>query len=172
MNARGAALVLLGVAACAQTIGCKRRVDEGSPRPAASVLPVDHQPGGLARGKLVAFDVPLPEGFHFESTFQTIVTATGAASPKHVVEYLQPKLGEGKLLLEPKRSVFDHVRVLTNPKRILVITVGYASDGQSTKLTLEDVTPPPAPTTTNPDDIKRAAGLGPDGKLLQKEKLE
>jgi hypothetical protein len=151
------------------------------PAPAASEVvkaPVDHlAPNELLEGSERAFGLVLPRGVRVDKPFNDIVYASGQVPLEGVKQYIRTRVRDGKMIegdfSHQDVTTFDHVRVPINPDRELVIVVHpVLGTVGMTRLEIRDVTPVPAPKL--PDDRARwaAAGLKPNGQVLDPTKLQ
>jgi hypothetical protein len=144
---------------------------------AATQAPVDHlAPNELLEGDAKAFGLTLPRGMSVDHAFDDVVFASGTASMPAVVAYVRAHVREGKVIKptwqEPNRTTFDHVRVPAMPDKELVIYVQPAKGRvATTNVEVHDVTPQKAANL--PDETARwaAAGLKPNGQVLDPTQL-
>ena len=144
----------------------------------AAAPPVDHlAPGELIAGSEQAFGITLPRDVHVENRFPGLVYVRGQVPFQSLVDYFSARVEQGGLQLYPTRATFEQVRpkgAMTPELRIEVVTSGTGS----VLAELEDVTPPPPRPPGPPPDPKDEAarwkhlGLTPEGRVLDKKRLE
>ena len=152
---------------------CHRDQDDVTPTPTAtpSVAPVDHlAPGELLEGKESAFGVVLPREMSIARQFVDVAYAEGAPNEDAVSKYFSTRLQGGKVTTAEGTATFDGVHVASAPDVPLRIDVAVANDGplagRGTKVTIRNLTAPKQPDLPSEEDRWKAAGLTPDGKLL------
>ena len=157
--------------------GCRTDHSEEQARadapPPALPAPLDHLPEGkLAAGKEKAFALPLPHAMKVVRRFETSVIAAGEASPESIADFVRLQVKDGQAVVSPSGTRFERVRVPSEPDRLLSIAIESDPEG-ATKITINDVTPIKeerlAPT---PQERMKAAGLTPDGRILDPKHFE
>ncbi len=151
--------------------GCHRGAGGGAPAPSASATVDRLAPGELVDGPFRAFELKLPAGMQIREAFTSVVYASGPVDARQLANYLRAQVKGGSVNVGAAATVFDHVTVPANAKRILRLRVDAVGQGHAARLEVRDVTPPVLPPA--PDDAERwrRAGLSPDGKLLDPSHL-
>ncbi len=158
-------------------LGCRenREAERVTPDAAsiAAKAPLDHVPNGeLAAGSEKAFALPLPYNMKVIRRFEKSVVATGRATPEELAAFVRTRVRDGQAIVTTTGTRFERVKVPSDPERVLSITVDINSD-ESTRLAVDDVTPVKeerlAPT---PQERMKAAGLTPDGRILDPKHFE
>lgn len=157
-------------------VGCHKdeTSDEvGTTTPAAgdSSAPVDHlAPGELVEGTEKIFGVLLPRELVLERQFVDVGYASGEPGQAAVATYFSTRVQGGKVKTGDRGAIFDSVHTAADPNRILRIEIATASDGQfsgrGSRVTIRDITPPKLPDQPDEEARWKAAGLKPDGTLL------
>lgn len=167
--------IALAFVALAALAACHRDDDphDQAPAPTAapSLAPVDHlAPGELLEGKEGAFGVMLPRGMTIERQFVDVAYAYGEPSEAAVAKYFSTRVQGGKVTTGDGAATFDGVHTAAAPDTPLRIEVAVANDGplagRGSKVTIRNVTAPKQPDLPTEADRWKAAGLTPDGKLL------
>ncbi len=166
------ALLLLGcsLAACHKAAPVQQT---GQAVASASAVPVDHlAPGELLEGKERAFGLPLPRNINVKHRFVDVVYASDPATPDALANYVRARVREGKVTAGATQTVFDRVKVPAQPDKEITIYVRAASGGNGSELEIHDVTPVQAPQLPDEAARWRAAGLKPNGQVLDPQHLE
>ncbi|MEO7112905.1 MAG: hypothetical protein ABI183_20855 [Polyangiaceae bacterium] len=161
--------------------GCHK--DEASddlaptPNAIASVAPVDHlAPGELVEGSEKMFGVPLPRELVVERQFVDVGYASGEPGRAAVARYFSTRVQGGKVTTGDRGAIFDSVHAAADPNRLLRIEVTTANDGpfagRGSQVTIRDITAPKLPDEPNEEARWKAAGLKPDGTLLDPQHLK
>jgi len=148
------------------------------PSSSPSAVPIDHlAPSELLEGDAKAFGLVLPRGVRVDNAFVDVVFASGPVSRDAMVSYIRTRVREGKLIppsfATAQRSTFDHVRIPAMPDKEFVVYVEPAVGAVGmTKIEVHDITPGKAANL--PDEAARwaAAGLKPNGQLLDPTHLQ
>ncbi len=168
----GSAL-FLGVLA----IGCHHdeTTEETAPLTVPSApAPVDHlAPGELVEGPQKIFGVAIPRELAIERQFVDVGYASGEPPQAAVASYFSTRVQGGKVTTGDRGAIFDAVHTAADPKRTLRIEVATANDGpyagRGSHVTIRDITAVPQPDLPDEDARWKAAGLKPDGTLLDPE---
>jgi hypothetical protein len=141
-------------------------------RAAPSSKPLDRlAPGELAAGTDRAFSLTLPEKLKVVRRVGTTVYARGTAKPADVATFVRERVVASHVELEKNRTVFPNVTVRgADPARRYRIEV--LADGAQTELIVRDVTPVPMPPGLSEEERWKRAGLAPNGRVLNVEKLD
>lgn len=162
-------------------VGCHKdeSSDEGAPtaNASASVTPVDHlAPGELVEGTEKMFGVTLPRELVAERQFVDVGYASGEPGQAAVATYFSTRVQGGKVTTGDRGAIFDSVHAAADANRVLRIEVKTATDGpfagRGSQVTIRDITAPKLPDEPNEDARWKAAGLKPDGTLLDPQHLK
>jgi hypothetical protein len=137
------------------------------------VLPLDHlAEGELAPGKLEVHGFPVPRGMEIESRLTDRVYVRGRVSPEALANYVREHVAVSHVEIGAARTVFPMAHIKNGPTD-RYFTLEVFADGPSTRLVIKDTTPPPPPLPGLTDAERwRAAGLTPEGRPLDPQKLE
>jgi hypothetical protein len=181
-NLRVIRVVLAGALACAFSIGCHKdeTTDESDPTPiaaSASVAPIDHlAPGELVEGPEKIFGVPLPRELPLERQFVDVGYASGEPPQTAVAKFFSTRVEGGKVTTGDRGSIFESVHTTADANRVLRIEVATANDGpfagRGSRVTIRDITAPKLPDQPDEESRWKAAGLKPDGTLLDPQHLK
>ena len=157
-------------------VACGKKNDAPSANvlapPPTPVVPADHlAPTELVEGKVSALGLILPCDLQLEASIAGLVIANGDLSPEAVANYVRARVTEGTVTVGSIDTRFEGVKVISEPTRALSIRIGPGR-GYRCSLQMRDVTPPELPTFNNDADRWRAAGMTPDGRLIDKQKLQ
>ena len=174
---RDLAWLLLGV--CSLLGGCSRKHPPPSPAAGtsaasrASALPLDHlAPDELAPGASEVYGFAVPRGMEVESRLLDRAYVSGHVSPEALANYVREQVIVSHVEIGAARTVFPMARIKAGPAD-RVFNLEVLPDGPKTRLVIKDVTPPPPPPPGMTDAERwRAAGLTPDGRPLEPQKLE
>jgi hypothetical protein len=164
--ATGWALVI-----AASLLSCHRPTSGAAPAASASAAPDHLAPGELVEGPLRALDLRLPVGMQVREAFTSVVYAWGPVDPMQLANYVRGHVKGGSISVGAAATVFDHVTVPANPKRLLRVRVETAGVGRSAQLEVRDVTPPPQAPAADEAERWRRIGMTPDGKLIDPSHL-
>jgi hypothetical protein len=174
-------LALLRFASLAFLLACRKdaAVTVITPVASASVsaTPVDHlATNELLEGDAKAFGITLPRGVHVDNAFADAVFASGQVPTAAVANYIRTHVREGKMIqpdFTTDRTTFDHVRVPAMPDKQLVVYVEPARGAvATTRIEVHDVTPAKAAVLPNEAARWAAAGLKPNGQVLDTAHLQ
>jgi hypothetical protein len=97
---------------------------------------------------------------------------SGRVSPEALANYVREQVVVSHVEIGAARTVFPMARIKGGPRDRL-FTLEVLPDGPKTRLVIKDTTPPPPPPPGMTDAERwRAAGLTPDGRPLDPQKLE
>ena len=174
---RDSARLLLGLCSLLGSVGaCKRAqpsVGAAVAPSASAALPLDHlAPDELAPGKVEVYGFPVPRGMEVESHLADRAYVSGRVSPEALANYVREQVIVSHVEIGAARTVFPMARIKAGPPD-RVFTLEVLPDGPKTRLVIKDTTPPPPPPPGMTDAERwRAAGLTPDGRPLDPQKLE
>jgi hypothetical protein len=173
---RDSARLLLGLCSLLGSLGgCKRaQPSVTATAPSASAAPpLDHlAPDELAPGKVEVYGFPVPRGMEVESHLADRAYVSGRVSPEALANYVREQVVVSHVEIGAARTVFPMARIKAGPPD-RVFTLEVLPDGPKTRLVIKDTTPPPPPPPGLTDAERwRAAGLTPDGRPLDPQKLE
>jgi hypothetical protein len=144
--------------------------DGGSRRP-ADHLTADEAPQGTAK----AFALPLPRASSVSVRFPTSIHVQSTLAPETLANYVRARVKSGRVLVGATMTRFEDVIVPAEPTRHLTIEIrrGTPLSGTRSEMVVTDVTPPPPPAPNESEaDLRRKAGLTPDGKLLDPKHMQ
>jgi hypothetical protein len=165
-------VALVAAAGCGKgatsSAGATVAVDAEAPVAVASTpdVPADHlAPGELVEGNEQAFGLTLPRGMLVEQRLPGVVTVSGPVGVPPLITYLRAHLVGGAMTKKENATSFDHVKLIGHadgPELEIYITRLPA------RTMMQVLQPAPVPPSTLPDEASRwrAAGLTPEGKLL------
>jgi hypothetical protein len=163
--------VILAAAALALAAsGCRKRepVELSIPAPSArpsAQAPVDHLlPGELAEGSEKAFGLPLPRLVTVRGRFSDTVFGVGEVPPDQLANYVRQRVSAEKVETGPVKTVFSRATVRGQPGVELSIQV--LSRGSTTELQVKNLSLVKGTPGLTDEERWRAAGLKPDGTLL------
>ncbi|HXK20831.1 MAG TPA: hypothetical protein VNG33_23630 [Polyangiaceae bacterium] len=167
-------LGLCGLLGCAAA--CKRAQPQAVPALASAApapLPLDHlAPDELAPGKVEVYGFPVPRGMEVESHLTDRAYVSGRVLPEVLANYVREQVIVSHVEIGAAKTVFPMARIKAGPADRL-FTLEVLPDGPRTRLVIKDTTPPPPPVPGMTDAERwRAAGLTPDGRPLDPQKLE
>jgi hypothetical protein len=129
-----------------------------------TAAPRDHLvPGELLEGSEQAFGLRLPRGTRVESVFPQQIVAACEAKATDVANYIRPRVSMGTVSVGAASTMFERVQIPVNPGRELVIRVEEAATGSGSRITVRDITPPPADPSLTDEERWRQVGLTPGG---------
>jgi len=155
-------------------VGCQgKRPAPPAPAAASVAPPLDHlAPDELAPGKAEVYGFAVPRGMRVESRLRDRAVVSGRVSPEALANYVREQVVVSHVEIGAARTVFPMARIKAGPAD-RVFTLEVLPDGPRTRLVIKDVTPPPPPPPGLTDEERwRAAGLTPDGRPLDPQKLE
>ena len=161
-------------------VGCgcsNKRKPEPALRASASATtpprPLDHLAlDELAPSKVEVYGFHLPRGMEIESRLVDRAYLSGQVSPEALANYVREQVVVSHVEIGAARTVFPSARIKGGPPE-RVFNLEVLPDGARTRLVIKDVTPPPPPPPGLTDAERwRAAGLTPDGRPLDPQKLE
>ena len=160
-------------ALCALSCRSEPDVVPANPGPADSARPpVDRlAPGELEPGTHSAFGLVLPRGMRLERRFPDAVHAAGNVRPDALLRYVRDRVGVPLVEVAPRRTIFERTALKGQPPDKLY-RIEIVEDGLRTRLLVRDVTPPPTVQGLTEQERYRRAGITPDGKLLDANKLQ
>jgi hypothetical protein len=130
----------------------------------------------LVEGTEKIFAVALPRELTLERQFVDVGYASGEPGQAAVAKYFSTRVQGGKVTTGDRGAVFDSVHAASDPNRVLRIEVATATDGQfsgrGSRVTIRDVTAPKLPDQPDEEARWKAAGLKPDGTLLDPQHLK
>lgn len=143
------------------------------PAPSASVAPVDHlAEGELLEGDAKAFGLTLPRGVKIVGGFDDLVIATSDVVPADkCANYVRQRVKEGKITVGAQATVFERVKTPGAPDLELSVRVEPSNGYEGVKIELRRLTQPKAEVLPNDEERWKAAGLKPNGEVLDPKKL-
>lgn len=144
----------------------------------AAALPVDHlAEGELAEGPERAFALRLPMASTVTARFAGSVHVRSTLSPDELAGFVRARVAHGteRIGATTRTTTFESVVVPEEPARRVTVEVRPAErhTGARSEMVVKDVTPPPPPPPgVSEAELRRRAGLTPDGKLLDPKNME
>jgi hypothetical protein len=154
-------------------VACREPAAERTPYVEASANPpIDRlAPNELAQSSSEVFGFPLPRGMKVEQAFSDVAYSAGRVSPEAVANYVRTRVEVSHVEVAAARTVFPNARIKSGAKdRVYQLEVSPHHGG--TKLVIRDVTPPVPAKGLSEAERWRRAGMTPDGKPLDPNKLE
>lgn len=171
MIRRGHLQALALAAGMAAALGCRARHEPAElevpapPPPVSSPLPIDRAlPGELAEGNEKAFGLTLPRVMVVRGRFDDTVIGFAEVSPDRVANYVRQHVSADKVETGPVKTLFSRAVVRGQPGVELAIQV--LSRGGSTELQVKNLSLVQMTPGLTDEQRWRAAGLRPDGTLL------
>ena len=164
------------VAVALGATGCKPK-EKASPPPAPSAAPPSADrlaPGEIPEGRERAFTLPLPLHSNVKARFPGSVHVASTHSQEELANFVRARVKDGSSVSGASETRFDGVFVAKDPSKKLSIHVrsaAIASEYRS-QMVIDDITVPPEEPGLTTEDRYRKAGLGPDGKLLDRKNLQ
>lgn len=165
------------ILACALALSaCKERRADPTEWVVDAALPVDHlAEGELAEGPEGAFALRLPLASTVTMRFPESVHVRSSLPPDELASFVRARVTHGTEGVGTTTTTFTNVVVPAEPSRQLAIEIRPASlhTGARSEMVVKDVTPPPEPDpSATQAELRRKAGLTPDGKLLDPKQME
>jgi hypothetical protein len=163
----------LGLAVLLFLAGCGRH-DDAAPTapPAPSATPVDSLgPGELIPGDKRAFGLLLPRDVKVDQALTEVIFASGPVSASDLANYVRARVRDGTVGIGATATVFDQVRAVDDPTRLLFIRIISGPSGRGARIEVRNVTPRVAPELPNDVERWKQFGAGPDGKILDPQHL-
>jgi len=154
-------------------VACREPAVERTPHVEASAnKPVDRlAPNELAQSSSEVFGFPLPRGMKVEQAFSDVAYSAGNVTPEAVANYVRSRVEVSHVEVAATRTVFPNARIKSGAKdRVYQLEV--SPDRGGTKLVIRDVTPPVPARGLSEAERWRRAGMTPDGKPLDPNKLQ
>ena len=158
----------------ALTLACgKDETTIAIPAPSGSVAPVDHlAEGELLEGDAKAFGLILPRGVKIVGGFDDLVIATSDVVPADkCANYVRQRVKEGKITVGAQATVFERVKTAGAPDLELSVRVEPTNGYEGVKIELRRLTQPKAEVLPDDEARWKAAGLKPNGEVLDPKKL-
>jgi hypothetical protein len=167
---KGRALAVV-VALLLGGLSCKK--PEGDPPPVASAAPVDRlAPGELIPGTKKAFAIVLPRDLTIDQALTEVIYASGPVGASDLANFIRSRVQDGDVSVGATATVFDHVRAIDDPSRLLFIRIYPGPMGRGARMEVRNVTPPPVPNLPSEEERWKQMGLSPDGKILDPHHLQ
>ncbi len=158
--------------------GCKRKEQEQeqAPPPAPPVQASADRlaPGEIPEGRERAFTLPLPLHSTVSARFPRSVHVASSHTQEEVAEFVRKRVKDGTTSTGRNEIRFDGVVVGADPSKTLSIQVRpeLGVGEYRSQIVVEDITAPPEEPGLTTEDRYRKAGLGADGKLLDRNHLQ
>lgn len=166
----------LAVTCAALSCACSSKRSAPAPNggvAASSATPLDHlAPDELAPGNVEVYGFAVPRNMEVENRLPDRVYVRGHVSPEALANYVREQVAVSHVEIGVARTIFPMARIKNGPQN-RYYTLEVLPDGAFTRLVIKDTTPPPPPPPNLSDEERwRAAGLTPDGRPLDPQKLE
>ncbi len=170
MSAASRSLLLLLVLGA---LACQRHAHDDPEPPAASAVPVDRlAPGELIPGDKTAFAILLPREVTIDQALTEVVFASGPVGASDLANYMRPRVRDGSVSIGASATVFDQVKAVDDPSRLLFIRIFPGPMGRGARMEIRNVTPPPLPDLPSTAERWKQMGLTPEGKVLDPKHLQ
>jgi hypothetical protein len=167
----GLCVVVLATSACDDD---KQQHDTSAPSASASVqakTPDRLAPGELAEGDYDLYGLKVPAKMKLEGKYQKFGRALGRVRPEDLSNYVRERVAVAHVEIAAERTIFPKARIKAgDPNRVYRIEV--IPQGKGARLLVRDVTKPKAPKGLSQAEMRRRAGLTPDGKQLDPKNQE
>ena len=167
----GLSVVVLATSACDDA---KQQQELGSPNASASVRPKTPDrlaPGELAEGAHDLYGLKVPEKMKLEGKYRDFGRALGRVRPEDLSNYVRERVDVAHVEIAASRTIFPKARIKAgDPNKVFRIEV--IPQGKGARLLVRDITKPKAPKGLSQADMRRRAGLTPDGKQLDPKNQE
>lgn len=168
-------VILVAAALSVGGVACRKPPTEDH-RSDAPPPPADHlAPGEIPEGTDRAFSLVLPRASHVFMRFPEAVHVRSPLSTEQLSHFVRARVRSGRALVGATVTTFEDVVVPTEPTRHLTVEIrpGSAHGDARSEMVVKDVTPPPAPAPNESEaELRRKAGLTPDGKLLDPKRMQ
>lgn len=161
------AVAVLSAAACKKP----ETVAGDAAPPPADHLAKDEVPEGPDK----AFALRLPMASTVAMRFRESVHVNSSLSPEQLSNFVRARVREGTVATGTTMTSFENVIVPTEPQRHITVQIRPARlhSGSRSEMLVKDVTPPPPPDPNASEaELRRKAGLTPDGKLLDPKHMQ
>jgi hypothetical protein len=130
--------------------------------------------GEIPEGRERAFTLPLPLRSKVRVRFPESVHIVSELTHEELSNFVRTRVKDGTSAIGVTETRFDRVVVKSDPSKTLSIQVRpvTATGSAQSQMTVRDITAPPEPPGLTDPDRLRNAGLGPDGKLLDRNQLQ
>lgn len=166
----GACLLVFGLGACDR----KQAEEESSPTTSAAAKPKTPDrlaPGELEEGKQDLYGLKLPAQMKLEGKFAKSGRASGRVRPEDLSDYVRERVDVAHVEIAAERTVFPKARIKAGDEN-RVYRIEVIPRGKGSRLVVRDITKPPAPKGLSQAEMRRRAGLTPDGKQLDPKNME
>jgi hypothetical protein len=159
-------------------LACGHKHQDAAGEAASAALPAmsaphDHlAPGELVEGEQRVFAFTLPRDLQVEQNYDGVVFASGAVSALDLANYVRARVRDGTVSVGAAATVFDGVRIASEPQRVLYIRVVGTRTAGRARLEMRDITPIPQPEFPDNATRMRSVGLTPEGKLVDPQHLK
>ena len=150
-----------------------------------TVIPVDAPPDAavpkapdhlvepeLEEGTAKAYGLVLPRNVKVDNAFINVIYASGDPRPDAVANYIRARVRMGTVQIGAANTLFEKVQVPANPGHEITIRVAAGNNGRGCAIELREAIPPPKPLEGSEADKFRAAGIHPDGTLIDPTHLK
>ncbi len=168
-------MIVAGALAALATASCKSQsTTSDAPdaaaapvAPTSAALPVDHvNSDELVEGTESAFGLKLPLGFHPTARVDKEVIAMGDAPRSKVVKYVLAHVSGGTRVDMADTTKLRDVTFATDPGRAFEVTVDLGPRF-GTRITVREMIKAPPPSSMQPEEIYKQAGMDKYGRPLK-----
>jgi hypothetical protein len=160
-------VLAVGFTACSS---CKRKEEQPT-----EIKPPDHlAPSEVVEGKERAFGLPLPRTARIAARFEKTVHVQTPLTPEELVNFVRPRVKDGKVTPGTSGTQLFDVTPLTDPQKHLTIDVRLyrGGDGYRSEMIVRDTTPAPVEPGLTDEQRWQKAGLTPSGQIADPKKLQ
>jgi hypothetical protein len=148
--------------------------DASAPTPSALARPKTPDrlaPGELAEGEHDLYGLRIPATMKLEGKFAEFGRALGRVRPEDLSNYVRERVDVQHVEIAAERTVFPRARIKAgDPDKVYRIEV--IPQGKGSRLLVRDITKPEAPKGLSQSEMRRRAGLTPDGRQLDPKSME
>jgi hypothetical protein len=171
---RSRSLSVLGLSAVlALGVGCEsgKSLQFAPPVDGSARAPDRLQPGELAPGTVEVWGFRAPRQMRLERRFPDAAHFVGPVPAEALANYVRERVEAERVEVGAARTVFPKVHI-KGGKADRIYQFDIVKDGTSSKLVLQDVTPPPLEPGLSEAERWRRAGMTPDGKQADPQKAQ
>lgn len=158
-------------------IGCGKKEQKAEAQPVdpqgapTAKTPDRLPPGELLEGEVRAFGLPLPRQMTLESITKRTAHARGEVSAQLLGDYLRQRVHVHHVEMAERTLVFPKVQ-LRGDAQHTVLRLEVIDEGLTTHLIVRNLMGPPLVEGLSDEEHWKRAGMTPDGKLIDPQKLQ
>jgi hypothetical protein len=159
------------------SLGCNKEEEKAKPAPVdprgapTAATPDRLPPGELLEGEARAFGLPLPRQMKLESITKRTAHARGEVSAQLLSDYLRQRVLVHHVEMAERTLVFPKVQLRGDPEHT-VLRLEVIDEGVTTHLIVRNLMGPPLVEGLSDEEHWKRAGMTPDGKLIDPQKLQ